>query len=334
MRVYFDRDNLSSFFASSNHELFADCLRMLKSQCDLYLNFSKQALANPDIATILSQFTSGSKSTEKPHFNEEPVPSRPIKSNAPNEFTCRDQFTAAYLLTDEKLEALKSKGSILLGGKGEEVETLSRLFFDDYQFTKPFTPKEHMPNWDALKPTVLPCTDIIIVDRYLFASHELLDYNIHYLLSTLGGPQEQRKYNIVIFTCQKQDASTNGRKEYITPDWKNVKDKIKSYLKSKNGSTPNVTIVTLRRVKEHDRTIFSNYNNSYSGDSLTYYNSKWELITASRNYSVHSHGLRDNLQKGYFFIEDMQKVIDELSLPRDSELIIGDKKCNFLNFPD
>lgn len=334
MRVYFDKDNFLSFFASSKHELFADCLRMLKTQCDLHLNFSKDILTDPSISIIFAQLSSGSKKAPMPHFENGPVPSRPLKTNAHLEFTCRDQLTAAYLVTDERTETLKAKGTLLVGGKGEEVDTLSKLFFEDYQFTKPFTPKEHMPNWESLSPTVMPCTDIIIVDRYLFASEGLLDYNIHALLSTLGGQQDNRKYNIVIFTCLQQEITIDGKKSSITPNWSAIKGKIKSYLKVKNGATPNVTIVTLKRVKEHDRTIFTNYNNSYSGDSLTYYNSKWQLITTSRNYSVHSHGLRDNLQKGYFFIDDMQRVIDGLSYPKDSDLFVGDKKSNFLRFPE
>lgn len=87
------------------------------------------------------------------------------------------------------------------------------------------------------------------------------------------------------------------------------------------------------RVDEHDRTIFTNYNNSYSGDSLTYYDSKWNHITKGRHYAIHSHGLRENLENGYLFIEDMQSVLNSLSA-KEKENIVGDKKCGFLKFSE
>lgn len=333
MRVYFDKKNIESFIASSNHSEFQDCLRMIKSQCDIYFTFPKEILSNPPYNLFLNLLSSGrSLSSLRPQFIDL-FPPRPLKSNIHKDFN-RDELTAVYLLDDDKIETVKRSGTILIGAPGEEIDTLSNLFYDDYQFTKSYTPKVDMPKWDALLPTVLPCSDIIIVDRYLFSNKELLDFNIHYLLSILGGKQENRKYNIVIFTSMQQEISVNGRKCYFTPDWYKIKNDIKTYLKKENGSASNVTIITLRRLIEHDRTIFTNYNNSFSGDSFTYYDSNGDLITASRNYSVHSHGSRDNLKKGYYFIEDMQVIINNMVFPRDNELLIGDKKSNFLKFPD
>ncbi len=335
MRIYIDQLNIVSFFKDKKHPLFEDSLRMLKSQSDLYFNFPKATLLSDEaLQVIITQMTSGSKDTPKPKFKEEPFPPRPLKSNVHGDLVHREDLTAAYLITDEKITSVQQQGCLLVGGEGQEVETISQLFFDDFQFTKSFTPKKDMPSWEALAHTVRPCTDIIIVDRYLFASEELLDYNLHAFLAVLGGNLPNRKFNLVIFTSKTQIIDINGKKSQFTPDWGKLRNAIRSYLKKKYGSTPNVTIVTLNRVEEHDRTIFTNYNNSYSGDSLTYYDSNWNHISKGRNYAVHSHGLRENLTKGFYFIDDMQDILNGLTSVRDKECIVGDKKCNFLKFPD
>jgi len=336
MRAYIDYQNILSFFGSNNNPLFGDCLRMLKSQCDLYFNFPKEVLLqDQDLQAIFVQLTSGSKNAPKPRFLDTSFPSRPLKSNAQNELMSREELTAVYLLDDDKVQNFKDKGGIIVAGKGQEVDTLSLLFFDDYQFSKSYAPKKEMPTWQALEPTVRPCTDIIITDRYLFSSTELLDYNIHSYLSVLGGKYHNKKVNVVIFTCLSQSfKGEDGKTHTFIPDWEKLKTELKSNLKGALGSSPNVTIVALRKVEEHDRTIFTNYNNSYSGDSLIYYDSNWNYISNGRHYTIHSHGLRENLSRGFYFIDNMQSILSGLTSARDKECIYGDKKSNFLKFPD
>lgn len=336
MRVYIDQTNLLSFLESNNHPHYKDTLRMLKSQCDLYFNFSKDIIdKNESLRAIILQLASGSKDSPKPKFSDVIFPARPLKSNFHIDISNRHDLTAVYLIDDEKVSKAKDKGYLLIGGIGEEVDTLSQLFHDDYQFSKSYTPKRDMPHWNALKPTILPCTDIIIVDRYVFSDDILLDYNLHAYLSELGGKFQGKKIKIVIFTSLQQGCKgSDGKKFYFTPDWDKLKLGIKAFLKRVYNASSSVTIVALRRVEEHDRTIFLNYNNSYSGDSLNYYNSKGEVITNGRNYTVHSHGFRQHLVNGFYFIDDMQAVLNALTSQLDKQCIIGDKESNFLNFPD
>lgn len=336
MRVYIDPANLLSFFSSYEHPNYADVLRMLKSQCELYFNFPKDTiLTDESLRAIIPQLTSGSNDSPKPKFSDIIFPTRPIKSNFHNDLIDRNDLTAAYLLDDEKLSKVKDKGYLLVGGIGEEVDTLSQLFYDDYQFSKSYTPKRDMPHWNALQETILPCTDIILVDRYVFSDEILLDYNLHAYLTELGGKFQGKKIKIVIFTSLQQEGKgSDGKKFYFTPDWDKLKSGIKTFLKKVYNASSSVTIVALRRVEEHDRTIFANYNNSYSGDSLNYYNSKWEVITNGRNYAVHSHGLRQHLVNGFYFIDDMQAVLNGMTSQLDKQCIFGDKESNFLKFPD
>lgn len=335
MRVYIDKPNLLSFFSNKDNSLFDDCLRMLKSQSDLFFNFPKRCLIDDErLQSVILQLTSGTKDSPMPKFSEMPFPPRPLKSNMHNDFVNREDLTALYLVDDDKVKSVQDKGNVLVGGVGQEVDTLSKMFFEDYQYSKSFVPEKDMGNWNALESTVRPCTDIIITDRYIFSSLELIEYNLYSYLTVLGGGYQNKKTNVVIFTCSSQEIKVNGKKQYFTPNWEEIKSNLKSHIKRVSGTSPNVTIVALRRVGEHDRTIFTNYNNSYSGDSLTYYDSKWNYISTCRHYAVHSHGLRSNLTSGLYFVDDMQGVLNEMVSTKDKGIIVGDKKSNFLNFPD
>lgn len=335
MRAYIDSKNLISLFSSNTERLFNDCIRMLKSQFDLFFCFKKEEFESNELlnAIVIDLLDgAGETNTIKTGIN---YPERPLKTNFHVNIDNIEDLSAVYLLDDENIYTAKEKGCLLIGGVGEEIETLSRLFFEDYQFSKTLTPKYDMPKWDAISTYVLPCSDIIIVDRYLFSNEEIFDFNIHYFLKILGGEYLNKKLNIVIFTCYEQEyTDSQGKKKYRAPIWKDIKKNIRSSLKEKYISAPNITLITLRKIKEHDRTIFTNYVNHYSGDSLNYYDSKWVLITNGRHYTLHSHGSRENLCNAYYFIKDMQAEIDRLVRIKNLDAIVGDKKSNFLKFPD
>ena len=333
MRVYFDKKNIASFFASSAHTAFQDCLRMIKSQCDIYFTFPKEIFANPPYNLILNQLSSGRSNSSKPQFIGL-FPPRPLKSNIHKDFD-RDELTAVYLIEDEKIDTVKRVGAVLIGAPGEEVDTLSNLFYDDYQYTTSFTPKKDMPSWDVLSSIIQPCSDIIIIDRFLFAEQELIEYNLHSFLKAISNNSVEKKFNLVIFTDPVQQIKVNGRIETFKPDWSKMRSDIISYFKKiDKRSAINVTIIASREIGEHDRSIFMNYANHSSGDSLNYYDSQGRIITNGRHYTIYSHGLRQNLDNGYCIIEDMQKVINKISAPQKKDAIFGDKQCNFLKFPD
>lgn len=336
MRVYIDLDNLSSLLSSFNDRLFDDSLRMLKSQCELFFNFPKSILSlNKELMVVLTRLTDGSKNTPRPVFRDEPKPKRPIKSNFYAALDDREDLTAIYLLDDEKVHTAKSKGNLLIGGFGEEISTLSRLFYEDYQFTRSFTPAKEMLTWNILESLVLPCSDIIIVDPYLFSEEKLLDYNLHALLRVLVPKTSDSKIKLVIFTAPSYSVKdSNGKTIKLKPEWKTIRKNIIKFLKFDNV-TAKVTIVASSKINEHDRSIFTNYYNLHSGDSFNYYDSKNNLITKGRHFTVHSHGSKENLSKGYTLIDDMQVVINNLKNENGyEESIIGDKESNFLRFSD
>lgn len=318
---------------------------MLKSQCDLVFNISKATFAsNNEYRQIFTKLTDGIDILDKDRpadkdrpvnieFSDIPKPERPISLNFYKNLQCREDLTAIYLLDDQNTAATKSKGHLLIGGVGEEITILSNLFYENFQFSKDLVPKRDMPSWNALDSYILPCTDIIIVDSFIFAEESLLDYNLLALLKVLSPKSSNSKINLVIFTAPDYAIQqSNGKYITVVPNWDSIRKKINNKFKPERIKV-NITFVTYRDLEEHDRSIFTNYNNSHSGDSLNYYDSQGNVITKGRNYEIHSHGLKDHLDNSFLLLDDLQKVLNKLNDEKYKHCIKGDKKSNFLKFP-
>ncbi len=332
MIAYFDIENLSSYTKSSGKDLFEDCNRMIKGQFDLIFNFTKEELQmesknNPSIMMWITQMTQGIKG--KISFSNGIVfPVRPLKSNIHKSFN-REQLTAAYLINDPRITSIKENGCILYSGVGEEVEVLSSLFKDeDYQFQKDLEIRK-MTSWNNLDPYMMPATDIIIVDQYCFSDDTLYENNIYSLIDVLCQKINNSAINITVLTLP----SNYDRNSHIsfTPDWAAIKTAIKRKVKSTTGIEPKVTFVLSKTLEEHDRTIFTNYQYFVSGDTINYFNSKNELISNGRHFSIKSLARRDHLEAMNSFIDDMQAIINNVKR-LNADNIKFDKESCFLSF--
>lgn len=323
MRLYIDKDNLLSFLKSKDDKNFPFCRMMVINQLDLMFNFTKEAAkADEAIWAFVQELADGAKDRVI-SYNDVLFPTRPLKSNCSNVFD-KLQRSAIYLLNDENIEVLEQRGEYLVAGLGKEVETLSRLFFDDYQYDDRDLVK-NINKWECIKKYVLPLTDVILIDKYLFSDDTLYESNAYTLLKILVGNEQDKKVNIVIVT-QKSN------KDY-TPDWEKIQNDIKTMLKKKRGCI-NVTFVFLladKETDEHDRTILTNYRRFYSGDSFNYVKSDGAIISKGREWEVSSLARKKSHNLALILLDDIQTKIT-LIKSRNPEHIFGDKICNYLNF--
>ena len=334
MNVYIDKDNLVSYIRSSRDARFEDCNRMLKRKLDIKFTFSKDEILSLDKAdaelvmmwmTQMSQGAGNSKDNVRWGVD---FPPRPLKSNIHTTFS-EEELSSVYLLNDEKIRQLKALGILLYGDIGNEVETLSSLIqTDDYGFTKQQV-IEDMPNWDVLRDYTSPCSDIILVDQYVFAFEELYDVNICALIKETCSHAKDAKINIVILTLPRcYDKRT---KRSFTPNWVDIKNRIRSGVESSVGVKPNVTFVLSSKLEEHDRSMFTNYNFFESGDTFNYFDSKWRVISDGRHIKIFSLADRDFFANSMRFVKDMQTIIDKVKRV-NKDNIIGDQKSNYLKF--
>lgn len=327
MDVYIDKANLKSYVMSSANSAFADCNRMLLNKFDLKFTFSKEDIADDSIIlqwiTIMNDGFKGTISWNVKH------PQRPIKSNTHASFSC-EQLSSVYLVDDERIEQLRQYGLLLYGGVGSEIDVLSSLIIagTDYSFVKQL-PIRKLTHWNNLRSYTSPCSDIILVDQYLFSFQELYDVNACELIGEICSHANDAKINIVILTLpQCYDKRT--RTSFV-PNWGVVRNKIKSIVEANAGKTPNVTFVLSSNLGEHDRTIFTNYKSIESGDTFNYFDSMWKVISSGRHIEIFSLADREFYANSMQFISDMQAALENTKrLNQDN--IIGDKKSNYLKF--
>lgn len=329
MEVYIDKANLESFISFGSHKMFTDCSRMLKNKFKLKFNFNKEEIkGHADILKWITTMTDGVK--EGVLFSDELFPSRPLKSNMHIGFN-QNQLSAVYMLDDEKVDLVKNKGCFLIASVGEEINVLSHLIIkdSDYSFDKKIRLSD-MGNWSVFNDHISPCSDIIIIDKYILCDETIYEHNIYSLINTLISPIGESKINIAIVTSGSH--YTPQTKTTFTPNWIAIKTKIKSNVKNKTKIDPNVTFVlSPNDIAEHDRTIFTNYRRIYSGDTFNYFDCEGRIISKGKEVHLCSMADIDNYNLGMELISDVQKLVISIK-GRNPDLIIGDEKSNYLKF--
>lgn len=330
MFVYIDLLNLLSLIQSAKDPQYENCISLLKENLDIKFTFSKdciQRLNEDDKNTILLWLTTMTDGNCNIIWDSD-FPKDPINTD---DFKKPLYNSSIYLLDEEKrnIKNLIEKGTLLISAKGDEIKTLSKLFIKGNQFTKNIF--KEIQQWDNLVKYISPCSDIIIVDSYIFASKELYDSNIVKLAKVLSSHSLNEKLNIVIVTLKKvRDPNINIEFE---PNWDDLYSRLRKAVYNQCNCRPNVTFIAILKdnLKEHDRTIFTNYKLFSSGDSYNYFDSSGKKITSGRYLHAHSLADKDNWEDSKVFLEKIQKLVDKINTI-NKDCIKKDKVCNFLKF--
>lgn len=330
MELYIDINNLKSFIKSKNSEDFDDCKRMLRRQLHIVYNFDKEILKSEPIlqqfVTMISEGRGLSEESDKFLSSTAIFPERPIKANSYINWNWRE-LSSVYLIDDVDSRKLKNKGCVLLGETGEELSILMKLFCGmDYDFHHLYDLQKNFNSWEQLTADnqTLPCTDIIINDRYLFANtYDLVEYNLRPLLTVLAGNVKNR-INVVVFTKNKT----------LLEFGKDKADAIfKNTLLTVTGMKPNVTFVTSNDNDKipHDRFIITNYRLIRSGDSFLYFDTKGKKITNGGALDIDSMANHETYTFVQSLLEKLQASYNEIKR-LNNDMIIGSKESKYINF--
>lgn len=326
MDLYIDKENLISFIRSRDKVEFYDCMRMLNRQLHVVFNMERAELKdNQELLPWIVRITDGRGNSEKTdEFLSQKFPERPIKSNTYSSWD-RKKLTSVYLISDIDCQKLKNRGCVLIGDEGEELEVLSRLFCGlDYDYHHLYDLQKNFNTWGQLATDnhMLPTTDIVINDRYLFKNeYELVKYNLNLMLSALAY-NVKNKVNIVIYTNNK------GLVEFGTEKASKI---IRKSLEAATGMKPQITFVTSNdnSLIPHDRFVITNYRLLRSGDSFIYFNTSGERITNGESLDVDSLANHETYTFMESLLEKLQDTYNEVK-KRNSDMIIGIRESNFI----
>ncbi len=361
MRAYFDKENIISFIKAGtvNGEGYYDCNRMFRTNVQVRLNFTAEDIFNQLelFQPWLNTFTDGVQSNNSlfpktATKKEDYFPQiRPLDSNLDNVYDYLDNElrSSVFLLddiADKKVKELKEKGNLIVGLRGEEINTLLSTILPDYQYSDTLEANTfNQELWGKLRDYVKPCSDIIISDQFILSNPRKLEQNLYALLDTLCLKLKLSQINIVIFclaTYKKRDIS-------VMNNWEQISTKIKSkinlnrFIKKEKISVTFVGLTPIddlskdkkkkgKSLKEHDRTIFTNYMLLVPGTSLNFYNEKKELDTNGRYFHLLSLAKQDYQQIANRYINDMQAIIYGIMKDAELGIIYGDLRSNLLIF--
>jgi hypothetical protein len=317
MDIYIDKENLLSLINFKAESLYNDCIKTLKKQLNIFFNFPKDDLKTDEkLMSWYADFSQGVGENNTFAFGSN-FPARPLKSNTYKSFNS-NQLSSAYLINDERFDALNETGTLLMARPGEELELFNKLFLfqKDYIFEKRWRIcSPNFNSWNDLASFSLPLTDIIIVDPFILKNKDTdtdtIDINLIGFLETLSKIINVRT-NIVVFT---------------NPN--NIDVDYPALLNKTTNVQPNFTLV--KTSKEHDRTILTNYKRIYSGDTFNFFNNQGQKITKGKEIGYSSLGNAENHKLAIEVFNDLQTQLNSLKT-NNPDFIIGDKECNYLTF--
>lgn len=335
MNVYFDIANLRSYAKQGSHQNFKACTNMLRQNFDLCFTFKKedvqrekkQNLAN--IMNLMRQLTSN-RGDSKPFEWDVAFPKRPLKDDLYDSLT-KEQLMSVYLLDDSNINAFVQHGCLLFAAEGDEIKALSNLFIEGQMIATKQYNQRHMTDWSVIAQNASPCTDIIIVDRYLFAqSDRLYERNSYKVIEHLAKWNKGRALNIVVFTLPEFKINKD---DITSVPFPTIERQLKKKLKEQTGGEHNITFVKMplgKEICEHDRYIITNYKMFDSGDSYKYFDENGNNTSKGRLFHVSTHGDKECREQSLEIIDDLQKLIDEVKGGLLN--ITGDRKSNFFTF--
>ncbi|MBP3737770.1 MAG: hypothetical protein J6I72_01800 [Muribaculaceae bacterium] len=334
MNIYIDFDNLSSYASKGGSDSFAACNEMLRKNFNIYFTFPKTSLetckkkVRETIMPLIKSLTrERGKSTNKPEWDSA-FPGHNLSKNFYEGLTS-EQLMSIYWLNDENAKAMQEHGNLLFAPVGDELKSLLQLFIEGRAYPIKKYPIRKMTDWSIIGCNASPCTDIIIIDPYLFAQSDLLyDLNAYKVISEVAKRVKGQPLNIVIFTNYKYNAESDNNSDIpITT----IQRRLKEIIKEQCGAEPNITIVTMPNKEEHDRTIITNYKVFVSGDSFKYFNDKGKNVSRGRWFDVCSLAHKENQEIVTDYLKDLQEII-KIQEEKGVKNIWGDEQSNFLNF--
>ncbi len=237
-------------------------------------------------------------------------------------FDCESNTNTFYCLYEEDEQQKKqyrTKNGALIAFQDDYQDAFKRLSLFNKPKSLPIrTTIDELKTWNNLQNFLLPVTNVVIVDAYIFADPSLIKSN---LIAIIGQIKiaTPTPYNLTIITYEGDRVKLNGA------------DLLKQ-LKSE-GLNAHISLVLLPQIKkEHDRTIVMNYLRIKSGDSFNYYDSNNNRVTHGTELDFKPFALLENQKNSEAILTELTQVIVNMTPLEREKRVFGKLENGLMKF--
>ena len=215
----------------------------------------------------------------------------------------------------------RSKNPHVFGFISDYLEAYERLALCNKKAILPVRinkESNQFESWDLLGNYLLPFSDCIIIDSYLFSeTKEIWDQNLRKMLVQLD-KSTPVKFNILIITYKgnKGEIKISDISEYL------------NQLKAKLSLKANISVIVTSKV-EHDRYIFMNYMRIKSGTGINLFNRKEEpMVNTEIEFQTYENP--ENFDNADIILRDVSMKVGEITKKNSPTELWGDCKNKLL----
>jgi len=307
--IYTNLENLVEIFAlDRSTSLFVGMKQLISKESELVFCEEEAVFYEHDLYPhIAKEFSSGSYEYRCINENESFLLPK-FKTNLQERF---DNKSSVLFSNDtERIEMAKEKNGILMAGWGDETDVYNKLNFNKnfFRANQILTIGHEFTDYTSLKPFILPFSEIIINEPYLFAPESrgfnlesYLTNNFKALFKSLFD-KTTNKANIVICTYINEEykQQSDWYENSPTP-FNKLYEYIKVFLNSLLGGARYklwLVVSPMVRHARHDRYILTNYQYIESGAGLTYFDDRGNFI--NRGEGIHLYSImHDDARKSF-----------------------------------
>lgn len=163
-----------------------------------------------------------------------------------------------------------------------------------------------LKNWEQLLEYIISFSDVVISDNYLLSDKALMESNLVRIVELLT-KAKGRSINLIVLSFEGDKAE---ERLYCESEIEYLRSSLK-----KRGVESKISIaLSTRRLKEHDRGIFTNYLRFTSGDTFNFFLSSGELATKGTDVFISSYCYPHKAQVAETALKSIRKIIEESDL--------------------
>lgn len=267
---------------------------------------------------FLNSLTTGRKGTT---FKSVATFKKPHKCKFP-----KDQNIQTVYFLDEQSESERIKyrknNSLLFGFLDDYPIQWKKLSLFGMHKVLPVrkNTKTKFGSWNQLSGYILPFSDLIIVDNYMF-DETIWDSNLFRIIEEFD-KKCNTKFNLLLVSFVHSK---------ILGAIGDVEGKINDKLKQMDIACNLSVVLANETIKEHDRGIFTNYLRIKSGDSFVYFDKNDAFITKGTDIDFHTLAEGDKFNASEAALINIKSIIEKLnSLADKDRRLFGNLKNRLL----